>query len=688
MDNLAIPQYLNAMELPQMSDTHQIKFKRYGRSRHLRIATARDLGEVIELDEAHWSAINAPLNNINCDTTFLELLDTDNNYRIICHELREAIAWALDTLGDYSGLESADSVLKLDAINTNSSDGHRIHNAAGRMLEKLNKSDDTEISLQQIRLIKTQVESTPVSEAGILLAEASDDPETREFITDAINATGGATHPSGKNGLGPTQLETFICSLETAARWYQQCEIASPNATTDIMPLGAATPEVYEIFAGIRGKIDQYFVQCQAAALDERFVQRMGWTENELDNLDFDDPATLRHVLTKAPLARARTDGTLHFDDPINPCCEQLLQQFRTQVAARVGDNNGPEFSAQQWRKITDMFEAHQQWVASRPEGPIESLGIEKIKLYLASGYTAAVRELMNNSAETAFDLDNIRLTEKLALFQMHLLSLANNFVSFPHLYDPSRRAMFETGTLVIDGRRFCLAVGVDDRKAHAQVARTSSMFVLYVEVIPGGSNGETYEVAVPVTSGSRGNLCLHKRGLFIDLQGNQCDARVVEIIENPISLTEAFVAPFIRLGRMLTGKIESLTIQAEKKLGTDTVGAVSQITSDDTAAGTAKQNAPTGNMLMGAGVAIAALGSAMAYITKTLADTSWLAIAIGLLIAVLVVLLPTSIVAILKLRKRDLSAILEGSGWGINARMRLTWKMAKFFSRRPPYPK
>jgi len=670
-----------------MSDGRRMTFRRYGRCRHLHIATARDLAWALELDEAHWAAVNAPLSTINCDSTFLELVDTDNNSRIICRELRNAIAWILDTLCDYSALESASNVLKLDAINTNSPDGRRIYDAAGRMLESLNKSNTEQITLEQVRQIKARVESTPVSEVGILLPEASDDPDIRAFIADAIEATGGAAHPSGASGLGPTQLEAFIGSAETSLEWYNQSAIPSPSATTDIMPLGSETPAVYDIFAAVRGKIDQYFVQCQAAALDERFVQRMGWTESELADLDFDDPATLRHVLAKAPLARARVDGMLHFDDPVNPCCRQLLQRFRTEVAARLLDDSGPEFSAQQWQEIKDLFEAHQEWVASKPEGPAESLGVEKINAYLSSEYAATVRGLMANSAETAFDLDNIRLTEKLVLFQAHVLNLANNFVSFPHLYDPNRRAMFEVGTLIIDGRRFCLAVGVDDRKAHAQIARTSSMFVLYVEVTPGPTDSEKYEVAVPVTAGNRGNLCLYKRGLFVDVDGNQYDARVVEIIENPISLQEAFVAPFIRLGRLLTGKIESLTTRAEKKLDADTTRAVSQITADDAQVSTSKQSAPTGSMLMGAGVAVAALGSALAYITKTLADTSWLAIAIGLLAAVLVVLLPTSIVAVLKLRKRDLSAILEGSGWGINARMRLTGKMARFFSRRPPWP-
>ena len=94
-----------------------------------------------------------------------------------------------------------------------------------------------------------------------------------------------------------------------------------------------------------------------------------------------------------------------------------------------------------------------------------------------------------------------------------------------------------------------------------------------------------------------------------------------------------------------------------------------------------------SGGMLMGFGVAGAAVGSALAYIAKTVSENP-LAILVGLAIAILRVMLPTSIVAWLKLRRRDLSAILEGSGWGINARMRLTSGQSRFFAQRPRYPK
>ena len=94
------------------------------------------------------------------------------------------------------------------------------------------------------------------------------------------------------------------------------------------------------------------------------------------------------------------------------------------------------------------------------------------------------------------------------------------------------------------------------------------------------------------------------------------------------------------------------------------------------------------GGLLMGGGVALAALSSAMAYVTSTLADVELYKIVLGLLADVMAVILPTSIVAAFKLRSRDLSAVLEGAGWAINARMRLTLRQGRVFTSRPPFPK
>ena len=137
----------------------------------------------------------------------------------------------------------------------------------------------------------------------------------------------------------------------------------------------------------------------------------------------------------------------------------------------------------------------------------------------------------------------------------------------------------------------------------------------------------------------------------------------------------------------MLTGKIESITADAEKKFDKKTSSAVETVSSTPAAPAKTPMMASSGGMLMGAGVALAALGSSLAYISNKLIENPWVIIA-ALAIAVLAVMLPISIVAYMRLRKRDLSAILEGSGWAINARMRLTRKQGRFFTMRPGYPK
>ena len=93
------------------------------------------------------------------------------------------------------------------------------------------------------------------------------------------------------------------------------------------------------------------------------------------------------------------------------------------------------------------------------------------------------------------------------------------------------------------------------------------------------------------------------------------------------------------------------------------------------------------GGLLAGGGIALAALGSSAAFVVKTFASLTWQSTLAGVLAAVAAVAVPASLVAHLKLRRRDLSAILEASGWAINARMRLTRRQADYFTCVPGIP-
>ena len=674
------------MEVPKL-----VTFDRFGRSLHLRIRSADDLERLLELDEAHWVATGAPIDGLKCDLGFLTLVDTDANGRIMCAEMCEAVRWLLRLLSDRAGVTEGSQTLALEAVNTGEPDGSLIVDSARKMLASLGTPDAAEISLDEVRQIKARVEDAAVSEAGVVLPDATDEPDVRRFIADIIDTVGGVPHPSGEQGVGQPQLDQFLADAAALLEWRARGALPDGQSTSDILPLAADTAPAFELLASLRGKIDQYFAQCDAVALDPRIAEQVYPREPELQSADFGDTAVIEQVLADAPLTRPTPEHVLCFTDPINPRFAAGLERLRAEVVERALGGAIKVLSVDQWKQVKAAFAAHEAWLGAKAGATVEKLSDDALRAYLDGPHADAVGSLIASKTSTAFVLDNIRLTEKLVLYQAWLLALANNFASFPHLYDPDRRAMFERGTLVMDGRRFNLAVKVDDRAGHSAVAKSSNMFVLYVEVVPAGEGRPPFEVAVPVTSGGKGNLCAGKRGVFEDVDGVLHDARVMHLIENPISVSEALASPFHRLAGLVTSKITGLTAAAEKKLDAAGTSAFSQVAATGPkppAAQPAPAAGPSaGNMLMGGGIAVAALGSAAAFIINTFAKLHWYQILGGIAGAILAVMLPVSIIALLKLRRRDLSAILEGSGWAINARMRLTMRLARFFTKRPAYP-
>lgn len=669
-----------------MPDTHTMVFEKFGGTRHLRIRSAADLRRVLALDDVHWVATGAPISSLNCDGTFLEFLDVDHNGRILCFEVRLAIGWLLDCLRDWSGIDSGATILRLDALNTENDDGRRIHSAASRMLAQLGAESSGEITLDQARRIRKQVEEKPISATGVVLAEAAADENIQKFLQDVICAVGGAPHPSGRDGVSAEKLDEFLKQSKLYLEWRAGGMTPEGEERSDIAPLGAATEEAFAVYSELYGKIEEYFAQCRLAAFEKRALNYIKPMDIDLQSLNLADADAVDGMLRACPLARPTSERSLPLARHVNPAYESQLAQFRDKVVGPALGRAVDALSEQNWTKVRQFFAARQAWMNSKPGGAVEKLGAAKLTEYQREKYESAAGEILKSARNAALVLDNIRLVEKIVLYQANMLNLVNNFVSFPLLYDPEKRALFEMGTLVIDGRCLNFSVKVENRAEHSSVAKTSDIFVIYVEVAA-GDGGKKYDVALPVTSGAKGNLCVGKRGVFRDLRGNMLDARVAQIIENPISIYEAIVSPFQRMGKLLTGKIEAITIAAEKGLDTATAGALERAQPGGQAQAPGAPQGKgllAGGLLMGGGVAVAALGSAAAYITNTLKGIAAYKIVIGLVLAVIAVIMPASLIALIKLQRRDLSAILEGCGWAINPRMRLTMKQGRIFTRAP----
>lgn len=692
------------------------RFDRLGRGYHLRIETATDLRRVLTLDEAHWVATSAPTDTLHADPAMLRCVDADGDGRIRACELRRAIDWTLTVFRETGGLLRGDGALRVSDIDPDHPDGARIHAAADRVTEPNDPTGDPRLDIPAIRAAMQAERQRAVSEAGVALPEAALNEPRMRFMEDIIRTVGGAAHPTGKQGVGEAQLLAFLAAARGWLQWRDAGRLPDDRSATDIMPLGADTPDAYAAFIAVRDKINQYFAQCRAVRLDPALASRFGPQPGDLARLDLNDPEALRQVMRAAPLAVPTPEAILPPDDRINPAYQDPMRTLRQRVLEPVGQPGDQPLDEPTWRTVERTFAAHEQWLNAKVGTAVAPLGEATLRDYLDPRYADGVRDLIQQSRQAGQRMAGLRLLEQAAMYQRDLMRLVNNFVSFPDLYDPARRALFDAGDLIMDGRRFNLAVPVQQRAEHASVAATSQMYVLYLRIT--GRDITPYEVACAVTGGGRGNLCVGKRGIFYDVIGRQRDARVVQVIENPISLLEAAVSPFRRLGRAIAGKIENIAAAAETKLDQTGAQVVTEVqtaaagepgatgatgttaapagstppaTSTSPAPGTSVAAPPPraqmGGVLAGGGIAIAALGSSLAFITKTLAGLSVWTVLAGLLGAVAAVLLPTLLIAWLKLRGRDLSALLEGSGWAINARMRLTGRLARSITHRPAYP-
>lgn len=652
------------------SKAARLRFERHGRSPHLLIERAADLAKVPQLDAALWVASSAPVDCISLDCATIASIDSDNNGRITRDEIAHAVRWLLDVLNDPGPIDSRSNRVEAKTLNTSNSDATRIAQSIAKMTSRDGARSDSpgSVNLNTVQKIIKEIQDLPASGSGVVSTAAAPDRATAELMQSVIAVTGGSPHPGGSTGVDTTDVETFGKAVSEYRKW---TDTAPPDfeAVEDRVADGT--------FVRMYRRVDEFFALCTLLATSPAEIPKV------MEFPGNDEPITNLHE--KLPLALPKAEGVLSLDTCANAFLLRNLEDFFTGIVSPLLGNQTTSLNTREWAVLRPKLEAINSWLSSKPTFADRVASLGDIGESFGDASLRQLTALIKDSEEAALDLENVRLVERLILYQMHIMEVVNNFVSFPFLYSRTGRAAFERGCLVMDGRRFNLAVSVQDRARHILVARNSSMFVLYVSVAE--KSGAAFEVAVPVTAGRKGNLAPGKRGVFIDLEGVERDAEIKEIIINPISITEAIVSPFRRIGAMVTGKIEAITQEAQSQLDSFASGNVGAFAANQSEA-PANKAGITGGLLLGGSVAFAAVGSAVAYITNTLTQLKWWQFLAGIGGAVALVILPATILAFIKLRGRDLSSIIEASGWAVNARMRLTHRLGREFTRRPQYPK
>jgi hypothetical protein len=314
---------------------------------------------------------------------------------------------------------------------------------------------------------------------------------------------------------------------------------------------------------------------------------------------------------------------------------------------------------------------AHELWLKAKPRTTVEALGIARLRELLASGCQAKLNELIQEDLAYQVANEQIIDLEKLVRVQRDLFRLLNNFVSFSDFY-ARRGAIFQAGTLYMDARSCELCVHVADTARHAALAGLARVFLAYCDCTRQGGAKRT--IAAAFTAGDSDHLMVGRNGVFYDRSGLDWDATITRIIDNPISIRQAFFSPYKKFIRLIEEQVAKRAAAAESAAQSKLGEVATHVASLDLA-----PNAPgkPGTKRIDVGT-VAALGVALGsfatflgvVITKFIELRWWAPFAlVGLMLAISG---PSVLISWLKLRQRNLGPILDANGWAVNGRMKI----------------
>jgi hypothetical protein len=651
-----------------MTNSYRWRFFRAGGFDQVKLDRGTDLAHLDELDQKLWVALACPTRGIEFDTKTLDLVDTDKDGRIRSPEIIAAAKWATGCLKNPDDLLKSSPALPLTAINDATPEGKILLSSARQILSDLGKKDATEITVEDTADTTKIFSQTHFNGDGIIPVDAASDDATKAVITDIINCLGAETDRSGKPGINQTKLDQFFADAAAYSDWWKKAD-----GDANVLPLRDATPAAAAALAAVKAKIDDYFARCRLAAFDARSLGALNREEKEYIALGAKDLTSGSAEVAAFPLALVGADKPLPLKAGVNPAWAGAIAQFQTDVVKPLIGEKAVLTEAD-WAVVLGKFSGYDGWAASKAGASIEKLGVKRLREILSSRSKETITALIVKDKALESDFNSIAAVDRLTRYYRDLYKLLVNFVSFRDFYGRKAKAVFQAGTLYLDQRSCELCIRVEDVAKHGLMAALSGAYLAYCECTR-KSTGETMTIAAAFTDGDSDNLMVGRNGIFYDRAGRDWDATIVKLIDNPISLRQAFWSPYKKLVRMIEEQVAKRAAVADAAADTQLAQTAQQAAAADKAT-TAAAAQPTKKFDVGTvaalGVALGSLATAFGLIFAKLADIAPWKMIFVVLGVILVISLPSVIIAALKLRKRNLGPILDANGWAVNAKAKI----------------
>ena len=670
---------------------HTWTFFRAGGLTQVLIRNGEDIARLPELDLKLWAILSMPIRGVRFDARTLELMDTDRDGRIRVPELLAAIRWTVALLKNPDDLLLDRPDLPLDAIRDDTPDGARIKAGAQRILLNLGKATADRITLADVADRAAIFAQTRFNGDGIVPPYAADEDETRTAIEQILSCMGGETDRSGKPGVTRSIVETFFREAQAYAEWWSRAE-KDPT----ILPLGAKTAAAAAAVRALREKVEDYFTRCQLAAFDSAAHQALNPSEADFSALAHDSLSLSHEAMRRLPLASIEAEKPLPLSGRVNPAWADALVRLRDLAVVPLLGTEGETLSEMEWRQLNARLSPFEQWQTEKQGQAVERLGMDRIRALLNGPARERILTLIEKDLELAVENAQIEAVEKLIRYQANLNRLIHNFVNLSDFYDPRRDEIFRTGRLYLDGRSCDLCLPVDDIARHSAMAASSRIFLAYCDLTQ-ATSGQKRTICAAVTAGFAETIWVGRNGIFFDREGRDWEAKIVKVVESPISLKEAFWYPWKKIAEMIGDQINRLLSQKQETMIRTTAAAVETMALPGAPApGSPPAAKPSPPRLEGAalassvaalGIAVGLVGSAVGGLVSVISGLPLWKILLGILGVILAVSGPSVILTYFRLRGRDLAPILNASGWAVNGRIRMTMKLSQEFTREAVLP-
>ena len=664
------------------NSSHTWSFSRVGGVNRVNLETGNDLVHLEDLDQKLWTALSCPVHGLEIDSKTLELIDVDDDGKIRVPEIIAAVKWVVSMVKNPNILLKEAQCLKLDDINDQTEEGKNLFLSAKQILNSIGKPDADTISTDDTSDTAKIFADTMFNGDGIITDLSVEDESIKKLIAEIISCVGSVADITGEEGITEDYINDFYKLCEEYSEWLK----ISESDPEKIMPFDNDTAAALASFLAVKGKIEDYFLRCKLLSYDENAVEISNSLKSKYEDFSLKNLSESLDEIAVFPIAAPDRNISLSLEKGLNPAWEKAVSAFNSLVVKKLFPKKS-SLKEEDMIAIGNAFEGFCAWQSEKKGEAVEALGAERIREILARpDQKEAMESLILQDKAFEGNTNNIMLVDKLVRYRRDLAKLLRNYVTFYDFYSPDSEAIFQTGHLYFDQRRCDLCMKVTDMSKHDQLAAASDLCLIYCDCSRIEGN-EKMTIVAALTDGDFNNIDIGRNGIFYDRAGNDWDATIVKVIDNPISIRQAFWSPYRKFSKFINTQVEKIASDKEKAIDTSLSSGVEKVSGkvdaglDESIAAAPVPGTPPAappppfdigkfvGIFAAISLALGALGSALMSIFTGFFSLSAWKMPIAILGVMLIISGPSMIIAWLKLRKRNLAPLLDANGWAVNAR-------------------